>query len=116
MLLPAEVRLIIAERSQPTITMEPALARADALEVLEKLRSARVFVLGGDAAYRNGGAVLYAHDNWTTNRQDGEQVGQFRARCLEASISYVSNYPERSDCEILFGLSIFEAVDQYGRG
>jgi hypothetical protein len=85
------------------------LLRSDALRAVEILRHGKLPILGGDVYLRRGDRIEVAYANWYTNPKPEEDCETYLRRSWDHTATYIKNFPEFPDAEVLFGLVVERA-------
>jgi len=80
------------------------LTKKQALDAIEKFRTNKVPILGGDVIYIENGRMDYTYDNWSTNRSGGESDDDYINRCAFESKDYIEKYTNSEISDVLFVL------------
>jgi len=83
------------------------LSRRDALEAVKILRRANLPILGGDVYFLRGDKLNVAiPNNWFTQPDPSEDSASYFRRSWEKAETYIENFPEPADAEVLFSLVV----------
>jgi hypothetical protein len=86
------------------------LLRSDALNAVEIARHARLPILGGDVYFRRRDRIELAYANWYVNRKPPEERDTYLRRSWDKAETYIKNFPEPSDAEVLFAIVVGKAA------
>ncbi|MGH7155823.1 MAG: Imm40 family immunity protein, partial [Acetobacteraceae bacterium] len=83
-----------------------ALSRSNALKAVELLRRAKFPILGGDVYFRRGDRIEVAYANWYADPEPSEDHDTYLRRRWDKAETYLKNFPETTDAEVLFALVV----------
>jgi hypothetical protein len=82
------------------------LSRSNALEAVKLLRRAKLLILGGDVYFRRGDRIEVAYANWYADPEPSEDHETYLRRSWNKAETYLKNFPEPTDAEVLFALVV----------
>jgi hypothetical protein len=80
------------------------LLRIDALNAVEIARHAKLPILGGDVYFRRDDRIELAYANWQVKPKPPEEHDTYLLRSWDNAETYIKNFPEPSDADVLFGI------------
>ena len=85
------------------------LLRNDALRAVEILRDGKFPILGGDVYLRRGDRLDVAYANWYADPKTDEDRETYLRRSWDKAETFLKNFPESPDAEVLFAMVVEKA-------